>query len=55
MPTVNAIGLASFMHLIEQRIGRLVKEGMPKEARVQYDPIKCVARDSGYLQPAIAQ
>lgn len=33
MPTVNATRLASFLNLTEQRIGQLVRKGMPKEAR----------------------
>jgi phage terminase Nu1 subunit (DNA packaging protein) len=53
MPTVEVQQLTRFLNLSERRICQLVKEGMPKEARGQYDPIKCAARYIRYLQNAL--
>jgi hypothetical protein len=54
MPTVEVQQLTRFLNLSERRIGQLVKEGMPKEGRGQYDPIKCAGWYVRYLQAAIA-
>jgi phage terminase Nu1 subunit (DNA packaging protein) len=39
--------------LSEQRVQQLVKEGMPRESRGQYDPMKCMFWYIRYLQTAI--
>jgi phage terminase Nu1 subunit (DNA packaging protein) len=55
MPTVNAEKIARALNLTESRVHQLVKEGMPKEARGQFDPIKCMAFYIRYLQNKIEQ
>ncbi len=55
MPTVNAEKIARALNLTESRVHQLVKEGLPKEARGQYDPIKCLAFYIRYLQNKIEQ
>lgn len=53
MATVNVGKIASALNLTEQRVQQLVKEGLPREARGQYDPIKCLMFYIRYLQRAI--
>jgi phage terminase Nu1 subunit (DNA packaging protein) len=53
MPTVDVTKVASFLNLDERRIQQLVKEGMPRETRGQYDPIKCAYFYIRYLQRAL--
>jgi hypothetical protein len=53
MPTVNVTRVASALNLSEQRIQQLVKEGMPRESRGKYDPVKCMCWYIRYLQLAI--
>jgi hypothetical protein len=53
MPTVNAEKIARALNLTESRVHQLVKEGLPKEARGQYDPVKCMVWYVRYLQRAI--
>jgi phage terminase Nu1 subunit (DNA packaging protein) len=53
MATVNAEKVAHALNLTESRVHQLVKEGLPKEARGQYDPIKCMAWYVRFLQRAI--
>jgi phage terminase Nu1 subunit (DNA packaging protein) len=53
MPIVDVTKVASFLNLDERRIQQLVKEGMPREARGQYDPIKCAYFYIRYLQEAL--
>lgn len=53
MATIDIKRLSYFLNLTEQRIGQLVKEGLPKEARGQYDPIKCAHFYIRYLQQAL--
>ncbi len=53
MPTVDISKVARALNLKERRIQQLVHEGMPREARGQYDPIKCAAWYIRYLQRAI--
>lgn len=53
MATVNVGKVASALNLTEQRVQQLVKEGLPREARGQYDPIKCMMFYIRYLQRAI--
>jgi phage terminase Nu1 subunit (DNA packaging protein) len=53
MPIVDVTKVASFLNLDERRIQQLVKEGMPRETRGQYDPIKCAYWYIRYLQQVI--
>jgi phage terminase Nu1 subunit (DNA packaging protein) len=53
MSTVNVTRVASALNLTEQRIQQLVKEGMPREGRGQYDPVKCMLWYIRYLQHVI--
>jgi len=54
MPTVDVTKVASFLNLDERRIHQLVKEeGMPRESRGHYDPIKCAHWYIRYLQRAL--
>jgi phage terminase Nu1 subunit (DNA packaging protein) len=53
MPTVDVTKVASALNLDERRIQQLVKEGMPREARGQYDPVKCMLWYIRYLQQAL--
>jgi phage terminase Nu1 subunit (DNA packaging protein) len=53
MPTVDVAKVASALNLTEQRVQQLVKEGMPREQRGQYDPVKCMLWYIRYLQQAI--
>jgi phage terminase Nu1 subunit (DNA packaging protein) len=53
MATVNVMRVAAALNLSTQRVQQLVKEGMPREARGQYDPIRCMRWYILYLQKAI--
>src|SRR6267378_294241 len=53
MPVVDITKVASFLNLTDKRIQQLVKEGMPRESRGQYDPIKCAHWYIRYLQQAL--
>jgi phage terminase Nu1 subunit (DNA packaging protein) len=53
MPTVNAEKVAQALNLTEQRVHQLVKEGLPKEGRGQFDPVKCMLFYIRYLQKAL--
>jgi phage terminase Nu1 subunit (DNA packaging protein) len=53
MPTVDVAKVGAFLNVTPRRIQQLVKEGMPREARGQYDPVKCGAWYVRYLQAAI--
>jgi phage terminase Nu1 subunit (DNA packaging protein) len=53
MATVNAEKVAQALNLTESRVHQLVKEGMPKEARGQFDPVKCMLWYIRYLQAAL--
>jgi phage terminase Nu1 subunit (DNA packaging protein) len=53
MPIVNITKVASALNLSEQRVQQLVKEGLPREARGQYDPVKCLLWYVRYLQKAL--
>ena len=53
MATVNAEKIAQALNLTESRVHQLVKEGLPKEARGQYDPVKCMWWYIRYLQRAL--
>jgi phage terminase Nu1 subunit (DNA packaging protein) len=51
--TVNAEKVAQALNLTESRVHQLVKEGLPKEARGQFDPVKCMLWYIRYLQSAL--
>ena len=53
MAIVNAEKVAQALNLTESRVDQLVKEGLPKEGRGQYDPVKCMLFYVRYLQNAI--
>jgi phage terminase Nu1 subunit (DNA packaging protein) len=53
MPTVNVTKVASALNLDPRRVQQLVKEGMPRVSRGQYDPVKCMVWYIRYLQRAI--
>jgi phage terminase Nu1 subunit (DNA packaging protein) len=55
MAVVNVARLAAFLNLTPRRVQQLVKEGMPREANGQYDPIKCACFYVRYLQNAIEE
>jgi phage terminase Nu1 subunit (DNA packaging protein) len=50
MATVNAEKIAKALNLTEARVHQLVHEGLPKEGRGQFDPIKCLMFYIRYLQ-----
>jgi phage terminase Nu1 subunit (DNA packaging protein) len=45
--------IARALNLDERRVQQLVKEGLPREARGQYDPVKCMLWYIRYLQNAL--
>jgi phage terminase Nu1 subunit (DNA packaging protein) len=53
MPTVNAEKVAQALNLTEQRVHQLVREGLPKEGRGQFDAVKCMLFYVRYLQKAL--
>ena len=53
MPLVEITQLTAALNITKERIGQLVKEGMPKEARGKYDLGKCMLWYIRYLQAAL--
>jgi phage terminase Nu1 subunit (DNA packaging protein) len=53
MPTVDVMKVASALNLDKRRVQQLVAEGMPRTARGQYDPVKCLLWYVRYLQNAL--
>jgi phage terminase Nu1 subunit (DNA packaging protein) len=53
VPTVDVTKVASALNLDERRVQQLVKEGMPRETRGQYDPVKCMLWYIRFLQSAL--
>jgi hypothetical protein len=53
MPQIEVRQLMQALNVTERRIGQLVKEGMPKEARGKYDLGKCMLWYIRYLQAAL--
>lgn len=53
MPLVEVKQLTQALNVTEQWIGKLVKEGMPKETRGKYDLGKCMLWYIRYLQGAL--
>jgi phage terminase Nu1 subunit (DNA packaging protein) len=50
---VNAEKVAQALNLTESRVHQLVKAGLPKEGRGQYDAVKCMLWYIRYLQQAL--
>src|ERR1700722_7617439 len=53
MPLTDVGRVAQALNLTEQRVQQLVKEGLPREGRGQYDAVKCMLWYIRYLQAAI--
>jgi hypothetical protein len=53
MPLVDVTRVAQALNLDERRIQQLVKEGLPREKRGQYDAVKCMLWYIRYLQVVI--
>jgi phage terminase Nu1 subunit (DNA packaging protein) len=53
MATVDVGKVASALNLTKQRVQQLVKEGLPREDRGSYDPVKCMLWYVRYLQAAL--
>lgn len=53
MALVNVGKVAQLLNLDERRIQQLVKEGMPREQRGQYDPAQCMLWYIRFLQAAL--
>jgi phage terminase Nu1 subunit (DNA packaging protein) len=53
MAIVDVTRLAQALNLRPRRVQYLVKEGMPREARGKYDPVKCMCFYIRYLQALI--
>ena len=53
MATVDVKKIASALNLDERRVQQLVTYGMPRAARGQYDPVKCMLFYIRYLQAAL--
>jgi phage terminase Nu1 subunit (DNA packaging protein) len=50
MATVDVGKIANALNLGTSRVQQLVKEGLPREGRGQYDPVKCMLWYIRYLQ-----
>lgn len=50
MATVGVVKVASALNLDPRRVQQLVKEGMPRQSRGRYDPVKCMLWYVRYLQ-----
>jgi phage terminase Nu1 subunit (DNA packaging protein) len=55
MSTVNVERVADALNLTPRRVQQLVKEGLPREKRGEYDPIKCLLWYVRYLQAQISR
>jgi phage terminase Nu1 subunit (DNA packaging protein) len=55
MALVDVTRVAQALNLQVRRVQYLVKEGMPREARGQYDPVKCMLFYIRYLQTLLAK
>jgi phage terminase Nu1 subunit (DNA packaging protein) len=53
VPLVDVERVAQALNLEKRRVQQLVKQGMPKEGRGQYDPVKCMLWYIRYLQAAL--
>ena len=52
---VNIERVANALNLTPRRVQQLVKEGLPREKRGEYDPIKCLLWYVRYLQGQISR
>jgi phage terminase Nu1 subunit (DNA packaging protein) len=50
---VNAEKIAQALNLSERRVHQLVREGLPREGRGQFDPMRCMLWYVRFLQRAI--
>jgi phage terminase Nu1 subunit (DNA packaging protein) len=55
MSTVNVERVADALNLTPRRVQQLVKEGLPREKRGEYDPIKCMLWYVRYLQAQVSR
>ena len=53
MALVSPDKVAQALNLTPSRVHQLVKEGLPKEGRGQFDPVKCLLWYVRYLQAAL--
>jgi phage terminase Nu1 subunit (DNA packaging protein) len=53
MASVSPDKVAQALNLTVSRVHQLVKEGLPKEGRGQFDPVKCMLWYIRYLQAAL--
>jgi phage terminase Nu1 subunit (DNA packaging protein) len=53
MALVDVKRVAQALNLDERRVQQLAKEGMPREERGRYDPVKCMLWYIRYLQAAL--
>src|ERR1700678_3292803 len=53
MAIVDVTRIAQALNLQPRRVQYLVKEGMPREGRGKYDPVKCMCFYIRYLQGLI--
>ena len=53
MPITDVERVAQALNLTRSRVAQLVKQGMPKEGRGQYDPVKYMLWYIRFLQTAI--
>jgi phage terminase Nu1 subunit (DNA packaging protein) len=53
MSLVDVAKVAQALNLQVRRVQQLVNEGMPREARGQYDPVKCMLWYIRYLQAVL--
>ena len=55
MAIVDVERVASALNLTRQRVAQLVKEGLPREKRGEYDLIKCLLWYIRYLQAQVSR
>lgn len=55
MPTIKIDQVAGLLNLTPARVHQLVKEGLPKEKRGEYDGVKCLIWYVRYLQQQLAR
>jgi phage terminase Nu1 subunit (DNA packaging protein) len=53
MALVDVERVAQVLNLEKRRVQQLVQEGMPRESRGQYDPVKCMLWYIRYLQAVV--
>jgi phage terminase Nu1 subunit (DNA packaging protein) len=55
MAIVDVERVANALNLTRQRVAQLVKEGLPREKRGEYDPVKCMLWYIRYLQAQVSR